>query len=228
MESNELITIIIPCYNYAHYLPECVESIRKQSYKNIEFFVVNDGSTDNTEEVCKKLGVKFYTKINGGLASARNHGIKKAKGKYIMCLDADDILPLDSIKDHMSLAGDKVISQLGMLEFGDRNNLYFPSGATLNSLFQGNSIYCNSVFPRQEFFDVGGYDESEIMRLGYEDWEFWVRLMANGCKLKSMEKVGLYYRIHGASMTKTTVKGNQHRLHEYIVNKNKHLLDERK
>lgn len=224
---EKLITVVIPCYNYAKYLTECVASVRRQTYKNIEIIVVNDGSPDNTEEVCKKLGVTCLTKPNGGLSSARNYGIKHAKGEYIMCLDADDILPDDSIEHHLKNAGPGIISQCGMMEFEASFAFWNPKeNSTLENVKYGNTIYCNAVFNKKDWESVGGYDESETMRLGYEDWEFWIRMLKHGCVIKTSMETGLLYRIHMSSMTRTKTHTNKEKLLKYIKEKHKELYEE--
>ena len=94
---NVLVSIIVPCYNQAHFLNESLDSVINQSYPNWECIIVNDGSPDNTEEIAKKWckndkRFQYLEKENGGLSSARNAGIKISKGEFILPLDADDIL----------------------------------------------------------------------------------------------------------------------------------------
>lgn len=96
-ESPSKVSIIIPCYNQAQYLPDAVESVVNQTYKDWECIIVNDGSPDNTSKAARKLMAKYHDrriifleKENGGLADARNFGIKNSHGKYILPLDADD------------------------------------------------------------------------------------------------------------------------------------------
>ena len=92
------ISVIIPVYNTEKYVEKCLESLAKQEMKDFEVIIVNDGSTDNSENVIKnymqssKLNIKYLEKENGGLASARNYGVEKASGKYISFLDSDDYL----------------------------------------------------------------------------------------------------------------------------------------
>lgn len=94
-----MISVIVPVYNVEEYLSECVESIRNQTYNNLEIILVDDGSTDNSANICdeyakKDSRIKVIHKKNGGLADARNAGIKIATGKYIGFVDSDDfILP---------------------------------------------------------------------------------------------------------------------------------------
>ena len=90
-----LVSIIVPMYNVEKKLVRCLDSLKNQTYKNIEIILVNDGSPDNIEEICLKYisndnRFNYYRKINGGLSSARNFGISKAKGKYIYFIDSDD------------------------------------------------------------------------------------------------------------------------------------------
>ena len=92
------ISVIIPVYNTEKYVEKCLESLAKQEMKDFEVIIVNDGSTDNSENVIKnymqssKLNIKYLEKENGGLSSARNYGVEKASGKYISFLDSDDYL----------------------------------------------------------------------------------------------------------------------------------------
>ena len=92
-EFNPLVSIVIPVYNGANYVAEAIESALKQTYKNIEIIVVNDGSTDNTEKIVKKYGdkIRYFYKENGGVASALNLGIKNMKGEYFSWLSHDDV-----------------------------------------------------------------------------------------------------------------------------------------
>ena len=90
---NELIiSIIVPVYNVEKELPRCVKSLINQTYKNIEIILVNDGSTDESGNICDKykkndLRIKVIHKTNGGLSDARNTGLKKASGDYILYVD---------------------------------------------------------------------------------------------------------------------------------------------
>ena len=92
---SELISVIVPIYNVERYLEKCLESIIAQTYKNIEILLINDGSPDDCEEICMSFArkdgrIKYYKKVNGGLSSARNYGIERAKGDYIVFIDSDD------------------------------------------------------------------------------------------------------------------------------------------
>jgi len=231
-QSNKTISVIVPAYNYAHYLKECVESIVNQTHRVDEIIIVDDGSLDNTKEVANSLierfadhNIKLITKKNGGLSSARNTGIRESTSEFIMCLDADDIIPPDSLQLHLDNAKQKVISQCGLQEFDARDRMYWPQGATLHSMTCGNTVYCNAVFPKKIWELVGGYDESETMRLGYEDWEYFIRCIDRGCKVVTRNEIGLLYRIHADSMTRTTTHKNHSLLVDYIKTKNKSIFE---
>lgn len=97
---QELISIIVPVYNVEKYIDRCVNSIRKQTYRNIEIILVDDGSTDSSGTKCDELAkednrIRVIHKVNGGLSAARNVGIEAAKGRYIGFVDSDDWIELD-------------------------------------------------------------------------------------------------------------------------------------
>lgn len=101
--SNSVISIIIPVYNASKYIEKCLESIINQTYQSIEIIVINDGSKDNSLEILNEYAskdnrIKVIDKENGGVSSARNLGIDKATGKYIMFIDSDDYIEKDMLE----------------------------------------------------------------------------------------------------------------------------------
>lgn len=105
---KELISVVIPTYNRGFIIENSIRSVLNQTYKNIEVIIVDDGSTDNTEEVIKSINDKkiryFKLKVNRGACYARNYGVSKAKGKYIAFQDSDDIfLPGKLEKQYVNL-----------------------------------------------------------------------------------------------------------------------------
>src|SRR4051794_36269759 len=98
-EANPLVSVVIPAFNRAFILPEALDSVLAQTFKDFELIVVDDGSTDDTEEVLRpyveRRGVRFLPQANQGPAAARNRGIEAARGKYVAFLDSDDLwLPI--------------------------------------------------------------------------------------------------------------------------------------
>lgn len=223
--STSSVSVIVPAYNYGQYIAETLESILAQSVPAHEVIVVDDGSTDTTAEIVKKYPVTYLYQENKGLAAARNTGIKHATGTYIMSVDADDILKPEAIKEHLKLADEKSIVTCGLMAFGAENYTARPRKATVDILLKTNVIYSNTLFPKQAWCDVGGFDESDTMRLGWEDREFWLRVLAAGYESKVGEYVALLWRRHPKTMSSTTANPNHQILQEYIFNKNKHLAN---
>ena len=118
-----LFSIIVPVYNCSLFIKECIDSIKKQSLENWELLLIDDGSTDSSPAICDDQAsidtrIRVFHKLNGGVSSARNLGIEKAKGNYILFLDSDDMLSSDTLKicqEHIST------SNLDVLQFGLTN-----------------------------------------------------------------------------------------------------------
>lgn len=109
--SKRLVSIIIPVYNVEQYIDRCIDSICRQTYKNIEIIIVNDGSTDNSSKILdayadKDSRIRVLNKINGGLSSARNLGIKKCNGEYVFFVDGDDFIA-DNLIEHFLIVAEK-------------------------------------------------------------------------------------------------------------------------
>ena len=109
------ISVIIPVYNTEKYIENCLNSVKNQTMKDFEIILVNDGSTDNSENFIKKwidnnkgINVSYFYKENGGLSSARNYGISKATGKYIMLLDSDDYIDKNLFKELEKYIDDEI------------------------------------------------------------------------------------------------------------------------
>lgn len=106
---QDLISIIVPIYNSEKYISSCIDSILKQKYTKFELILVNDGSTDNTENICKKYQakdqrIKYFKKLNGGVSSARNYGLAKVSGNWLCFIDSDDVVTesyLNSLIDNI-------------------------------------------------------------------------------------------------------------------------------
>ena len=103
MENKEVVSIVIPIYNVEAYLKQCLETIVNQTYPNLEIILVNDGSPDNSEEICKEFfkrdsRIRYVRQVNGGLSAARNTGIDLATGDYITFVDPDDWVTEDYVE----------------------------------------------------------------------------------------------------------------------------------
>ena len=100
---KELISIVVPIYNVENYLRMCLDSIQNQTYQNFECLLINDGSPDNSADICREYvekdsRFKYFEKENGGLSDARNYGIRQSKGSYLTFVDSDDWLENDALQ----------------------------------------------------------------------------------------------------------------------------------
>ncbi len=187
IQNYPFVSVIIPTFNRARYISKSIDSVLNQTYKNFEVIVVDDGSTDNTENVIKKYGnqVQYCYKKNGGVASARNLGIKSAKGTYIAFLDSDDFWEKDKLRLQMELAGSEpdvglvysdiyIFNEHGIIETKKERVKNFHRGYVFKELFVKPFIPTCSVIAKKECFeDVGLFDEKFN---GGEDGDMWLRI----------------------------------------------------
>lgn len=109
MKNQSLISVIVPCYNAEEYLLQCIESIRRQTYRNLEIILIDDGSVDQTPRICDELKQRdsriiVLHKSNGGVSQARNSGLAIAKGEYILFLDSDDWMDAEACENAITAA----------------------------------------------------------------------------------------------------------------------------
>lgn len=206
MESNPLISVIVPCYNQARYLDEAVQSVLAQTYSNWECMIVNDGSPDDTAAVaqawCKKdPRIKYVEKPNGGLSSARNKGISMAGGEFVLPLDADDKISPEYIegclREFKTTPATKVVYGKAVY-FGKKTGDWELPTYNYHKLLTRNLIYCTAMYRKSGWEQAGGYDET--MTLGLEDWDFWLRLLSEGDVVTRIDSIVFYYRIKVESM----------------------------
>lgn len=195
------VSIVIPCYKQAQYLPEAIESALDQTYKDREILVVDDGSPDDTSEVAAKYPVKLIRQVNKGLASARNAGIIAMRGSWFLPLDADDKLHPDAVTEmiRVAKATNADIISPSMQTFGTSNETtILMASPTLNDFRTGNRIPYASMIKRSALQEVGGY--SPKMVEGFEDLHLWVNLLTVGKTIATIPQPLLYYRTKEESM----------------------------
>lgn len=180
-----LISIIVPVYNVEQYLSKCIESLTKQTLKDIEIILVNDGSTDDSVRICKEYmsrdnRIKLINKINGGLSDARNEGIKIAKGKYIGFVDSDDWVDInmynnlydiarkskaDIVQCDFLMVYDEKFSLSDTLE-GKKVYIQEPIEYLYKGEYVKNIVVWNKIFKKELFdeieFPVGKVHEDEF------------------------------------------------------------------
>ena len=201
-----LVSIIIPCYNQAEYLSETLDSVLAQSYPNWEGVIVNDGSTDKTDEVagcyCKKdPRFKYVKQENKGLSSARNTGIARSSGEYILPLDSDDIIAptyLEKIVSYFLSSPEAKLVYCKAKKFGKVNCYWNLPQYDYNSFIWNNCIFCTAMFRRVDYDMTKGYNEN--MKNGYEDWDFWLTLLKKEDIVYRVDEVLFYYRVKEKSM----------------------------
>jgi len=225
------VSVVVSCYNYGKYLSGCLDSILCQTYQNFEILVVNDGSTDNTEEIIKPYlknnKVKYYKQNNSGQTVTKNNGIKYSTGEYIAFLDADDIWDKTKLEKQVGLFSEKetgvVYSRMNFIDeegkpvnSSDDNKYLFPkSGNVTSKLFFDNFIPFSSSIVRRECFEkCGCFDES--LKMGI-DWDLWLRFSVD-YRFSYVDEPLLIYRVgHSGQMSKNLEE--RQRCSDRIMNK---------
>lgn len=220
-EFQPLVSIVIPVYNGSNYMREAVDSALAQTYEHLEVIVVNDGSTDDTEQIALSYGerIRYFRKENGGVSSALNLGISKMKGAYFSWLSHDDIYSPTKVSDAINLlkrhgqlgnrclayTGSKFISATGEILFDGLKRfqpelLYSNNEVLQNMTRKGTPNGCCFLIPRDIFSEVGYFDET----LRYsQDALMWYRLFLSDCTLISDDHCNVMSRIHKKQVTVT-------------------------
>ena len=227
--TNSVVSIIIPCYNDAQYIEQAVQSALDQTYPYKEIIVVDDGSNAETKTVLKKLEPKItllITQENQGQSTARNVGINAANGEFILVLDSDDYFEPSFCEEAVAILQSNldtkiVTSHLRRFTDDKTLDLFVPSGGDISVFVLHNGATGSAMFRKSDALIVGGYDQQ--MRKGFEDWEFYIRLLADGGYAHVIPKVYLNYRIRPNSTTSKANKVKTDLLH-YIYIKNQSIF----
>lgn len=208
-ESVPAVSIIIPCYNMAGFLPDSLSSLANQSFRDFEVVIVDDCSSDDTERVVgvfsKKLDIRFFRlKKHSNTATARNFGIKNSQGKLVAFLDADDVLLPDSLEArHNAFQCAPASTSLvygkyecfGLFEGNEKKN--FPSlPFDRKLLWKKNFVPLGSVMVKKRLLEKAGLFNSFFSNA--EDYELWLRLSAF-CDFLYIPRVLYRKRIHSSS-----------------------------
>lgn len=203
------VSVIIPCYEQGQYLREAVESVVSQSFGAWECIIVDDGSPDDTQGIARELirqhpdrRISLLSQPNSGLSSARNAGIRVARGRYILPLDADDMIGtsmLEACVDLLESRPDIAIAYGEQQQrFGEETGLHRLSPFDPFMLPYRNSLSYSSMYRSEVWDAVGGY--SANMNGGYEDWDFWVGAVEHGYTAAAAPGATTFYRIRPGSM----------------------------
>ena len=207
------ISIIVPIYNAEKYLNKCIDSLVNQTKKELEFILINDGSTDSSEDIIKSYKdkrIKYFKNKNQGIGKTRNFGIDKATGKYLMFLDSDDYLDINACEKLYNKAikekSDLVVFDFYRVEDTLKevtiNNFKSSSlKENPNLLLDINLGPCNKLIKR-ELIDKNNTRFNEELK--YEDTPFVTEIIKNANKISKLNEYLHYYVIH--SNSETTVR----------------------
>lgn len=210
MHNTPLISIVIPTFNQSRFIAKTIQSVFEQTYPNYELIIVNDGSTDDTDAILSRFGsdLQIIKQQNQGLASARNTGLQRSSGEYILFLDSDDILLPRALEQWLSFLINKP-------EYGAVYSAWQqidPHGSIVGEVHpQRDGLLLNAILRREIFFfssmtlirrssleQVGPYNPQ--LRWS-EDSDMWLRLSLAGCRFGYIDQPLTQYRVHTSSMT---------------------------
>jgi glycosyltransferase involved in cell wall biosynthesis len=224
------VSIIIPCYNHAQFLEETLKSVLNQSYANWECIVVDNGSTDHSKEIALAFSEqdhRFHYAFleKRGVAAARNFGIAKSTGEYILPLDSDDRISRDYIKKAVIILASEPTVKIVYAEaelFGDASGTWMLPEFSMEGMLKENLIFCSAFFRKTDFNRTGGYNESLN---GFEDWDFWLTLLKNGGEVYRIPEVCFFYRIRKSSRNSSLDAEKQKLLRKEIYRNHKELYE---
>jgi glycosyltransferase involved in cell wall biosynthesis len=227
IKSEVIVTVIVPCFNYGHFLRNTFESLSAQTERRWECIVIDDGSTDDTKSIVAALTAgdprfRYIYQGNKGLSAARNAGMKEACGTYIQFLDADDLLERRKLEAHVAylerhpdvdivygdaryFPSDDPEQRFLSIDGGDVSPIRKLSGGRedlLRHLVVDNIFVVSSPLLRREVIESCGYFDENLR--GCEDWEYWLRCASAGmrfCYSESDEALTLI-RFHRNSLSK--------------------------
>lgn len=225
MNDKVLVSVIVPCYNQGIFLDECLASVYFQTFKNWECIIVNDGSTDDTDATARKWvekdkRFKLLSQNNSGVCVARNNGIGRSKGTFILPLDGDDKISNDFLRLGISAFNSNSNLKLvysKVLLFGSRNGVWELPEFSLKNLAMNNMIVCTAFYRRTDFDKLGGYDLN--MLDGLEDWEFWISLLKDSGEVYQIPKVCFFYRMKNNSRQVNILPKEYKQLYAYLSKK---------
>jgi len=207
------VSIVMPTYNQADYLPAALESIEAQTFCDFELIVVNDGSTDHTPQVLEELRSRMrfllIEQANKGLPLALNAGFAQARGRYLTWTSSDNIMLPDMLKvlvkelDSDNSVGVVYTDWYFIDEKGNTTSLFRTLDYNRFLLLYNNIVHCSFLFRRECMEKVGLYDPELIYG---EDWEYWIRL-SRFYKMKRVPQPLYKYRLHRNTMTSDIVQG---------------------
>lgn len=202
----ELVSVIMPCYNDGKYIKEAIESVKKQTYPEWELIIIDDGSDDEeTVKIIESIEDDRITVLHTEHlrpAGARNHGIKHAKGKYILPVDSDDkIDPTYMEKAVKKIEADE---KLGVVYceadlFGEKSGKWDLPAYSFDKMLLDNVVFVTALFYKTDWEKLGGFNTN--MAAGMEDYDFWLGILGLGREIYQIPEILFHYRIKPVSRT---------------------------
>ena len=207
------VSVVIATHDHAHFLPDCLNSVRAQTYKDYEVILVDNGSKDNTKEVVKRLTWDklkyFYQEDTGSVAGPRNTGLKHSSGKYVSFLDSDDLWYPEKLSKAMKVFNDHadadIVSHELLETVEGKASRVLKVGPGSDNMFelllQGNRLLGSATtIKRSVLMEVNGIDESKCF-VHVEDYETWLRLAHMGKKFYFIHETLGEYRVHKKNLS---------------------------
>ena len=218
----------MPCYNDGKYIVESVDSLFAQTYKNIELIIIDDGSNDtHTISILKKLETKPNIRLihtdHVGPAAARNTGILVSTGRYILPLDSDDLIEPEYIAEAVKvIASDEKVGVVYCQAdlFGEQTGPWNLPEYSLKSMLQDNIVFVTSLFYKEDWEKAGGFCTE--LRLGMEDYDFWLSILGMGKEIVQIPKTLFHYRIKPQSRTSGFQDNTEQIVETYSLLYNRH------
>lgn len=205
--NQPVVSIIVPCFQQAEFLSETLDSVMEQTYTNWECIIVNDGSTDSTEEVAKRYverdsRFKFLYQENKGTSAARNNAIKQSQREYLLPLDADDLIAptyIEKAMEHFLRFPATKLVYCKADKFGTESGCWQLPPYQYDALAWNNCIFNSALFRYADYEEAGGYNENMVH--GNEDWDFWLALLKKDDIVFQIDEVLFHYRVKETSRT---------------------------
>uniref|UniRef100_A0A7C4RH24 Glycosyltransferase n=1 Tax=Desulfatirhabdium butyrativorans TaxID=340467 RepID=A0A7C4RH24_9BACT len=224
------VTVVVPCYNQGVYLAESIGSVLAQTIEDVEILIVNDGSTDPETikilDTCDYPRTRVIHTTNQGLPAARNNGIREAKGRYILPLDADDRIS----PGYLEKAGRILDENPGIgivyghaVFFGAVEKPWNLPEFSLQEMIIDNILYNSCVFRKADWETVGGYRTDMVY--GWEDYDFWLYLIEQGRLVYRIPEVMYHYRIRPDSMLRTTSREQKIEMFERVFQHHREFFE---
>ncbi|QGZ55324.1 glycosyltransferase family 2 protein [Paraburkholderia acidiphila] len=206
------VSIIVPCFNQQEFIAETLESVLQQTYGNWECIVVDDGSTDGSEAIIQqyvKKDARFQAlrKPNGGVAAARNFGFARATGELFVPLDGDDKIGSEFLRlavECFTAQPDTDLVHFKTQRTGESRKIWRLPEYSYDKLLWQNMIVNTTMYRRDAFERIGGY-ASEMIH-GFEDWEFYVRLLSPQSRVRYIDSPMYLYRVKKSSRSTQLVE----------------------